>query len=168
MPNPKERRLLVEHEKVKKLVAESGETLALVKTLKEPPTTYVIEFRCPGLVKGADGQPALAERHQVEINLGSNYPFEMPTARVLTPVFNPHVFSSNAVCLGGVWTANDTLDTLILRIGALLQLDPRVLNPHSPANSEANLWAQKNKAKLPLGRVTFKGPAEPEKKIQWG
>jgi hypothetical protein len=44
----------------------------------------------------------------------------------------------------------------VLRIGALLQWDPKVLNPRSPANHEAMNWALKNKDRLPLGKVSFR------------
>jgi ubiquitin-protein ligase len=167
MPTPRDRRLQSDHEKVKKLSAESGGTLKLLRATGSPPTSYVIEYHCPSLVKDSSGNTSIREQHQVEINLGANYPFEKPAARMLTPVFNPHVFTTHAICLGVVWSAAETLDTLILRIGALLQLDPKVLNPHSPANSEAEEWVRKNKAKIPLGQVSFKIAAEAPRRVQW-
>ena len=166
-PTPRDRRLHSDLEKVKKLVAESGGTLKLLRAAGNPPTTYVIEYHCPSLVKDSSGKPIIREQHQVEIKLGTDYPFTSPTARMLTAVFNPHVFTSNQICLGVVWNAAETLDTLVLRIGALLQLDPKVLNSRSPANSEANQWAQKNKSKIPLGTVSFKAAAESPKRVQW-
>jgi ubiquitin-protein ligase len=167
MQNPRDRRLQADYEKVRKLASESGGTLKLVRISGRPPTSYVIEYHCPGLVKNNAGQIATRNCHQVEISLGSNYPFEKPTARMLTPVFNPHVFSSNAICLGVVWSAAETLDTLILRIGALLQLDPRVLDSRSPANSEANRWVQQNRQRIPIGNVSFRLSQEPKKRIEW-
>lgn len=164
MANPKQTRLKSDYEKVKTLIAESGGTLMLVMAAGNPPTTYVIEYHCPSLVKG-EGGVRLGYQHRVEINLGEDYPFVKPTARMLTPIFNPHVFSSNAICLGGAWSPAETLASLILRIGALLQLDPRVLDPRSPANYEANTWVQHNKARIPLGNVSFRGPVPQQ--VQW-
>jgi ubiquitin-protein ligase len=166
MANPREVRLLSDYEKVKHLAAESGGTLVLVSASGAPPVKYVIEYHCPGLVKGSGGV-STRDRHQVEIHLGANYPFEKPTARMLTPVFNPHVFASNAICLGGVWSPAETLASLILRIGALLQLDPRVQDARSPANYEANTWAQNNRSRLPLGRVSFQVPAPAPRRVEW-
>jgi hypothetical protein len=166
MANPREVRLLSDFEKVRQMAAESGGTLRLISASGAPPITYVIEYRCPSLVKGKGGVTT-RDRHQVEINLGANYPFEKPAARMLTPVFNPHVFASNAICLGGVWSPAETLASLILRIGALLQLDPRVLDATSPANYEANTWVQNNRARLPLGRVSFQFPIPAPKRVQW-
>lgn len=167
MLNPRDRRLQSDYKKVTDLVSESGGTLSLVRVLGSPPTSYVIEYRCPSLVKNETGVLIIRDRHQVEINLGANYPLEKPTAKMLTPVFNPHVFLHNAICLGAVWSAAETLDTLILRIGALLQLDPKVLDPRSPANHEANQWVNDNRRRIPLGTVGFKAAQPAKDRIQW-
>ena len=167
MQNPKDRRLQADYDKVLILISESGGTLKLIRALGHPPTSYVIEYQCPSLVKNTTGQITTRNIHQVEINLGANYPFEKPNARMLTPIFNPHVYSHNAICLGFVWNATETLDTLILRIGALLQLDPKVLDSKSPANSEANQWVQQNRTRIPLGSISFKARQEPKKRIEW-
>ncbi len=165
--NPQQRRLQSDYEKVQKLCAESGGTLRILRVSGHPPRSYVLEYHCPSLVK-VKGELVVRDVHQVEINLPSSYPFSQPGARMLSAVFNPHVFPTNTICLGVVWSAAETLDVLVLRIGALLQLDPRVLNPHSPANGEANEWAQRNRARLPLGQVSFKGPPPVESnRIQW-
>lgn len=166
MVSPITRRLQSDYEKVQKLVNESGGSLSLIQTVDSPPRMYVIEFHCPSLVKEG-GQINIREVHQVQINLGFNYPLEKPTARMLTPVFNPHVFITNAICLGVIWSPTETLDTLILRIGALLQLDPRVLDAKSPANTDANDWVKKHPERLPLGQVSFKTAARPEDRINW-
>jgi hypothetical protein len=55
----------------------------------------------------------------------------------------------------------------VLRIGALLQLDPKVLNFNSPANGEATRWAMQHRHRLPLGQVTFKAPTSPRRSIEW-
>lgn len=167
MNNPRINRLQADYKKVRKLVDESGGSLRLVRTTGAPPSQYVIEYRCPSLVK-EKGQIFVRNEHQVEITIGVDYPFGKPSARMLTPVFNPHVFPIHAICLGTDWSPAETLDTLILRIGAILQLDPRVLNPKSPANGEANLWVQQNRSRIPLGTVSFKAGEESKPRVQWG
>jgi ubiquitin-protein ligase len=168
MVNPRDRRLQTDYLKVRRLAAGSGGTLTLVKLVGNPPTSYVIEYRCPSLVYDQAGSLVIRTSHRAEINLGLNYPLEKPNARMLTPVFNPHVFPyNNAICLGGVWSAAETLDTLVLRIGALLQLDPRVLDPKSPANGDANQWVQRNLSRIPLGTVSFKAGARSLERINW-
>lgn len=168
MPNPRHNRLLADFQKVNQAVADSGGTLRLVRASGSPPTRYVIEYHCPSLTQGPGGALTTRAVHQVEISLGAEYPLPggRPSARLLTPVFNPHVFSSGAICLGE-WKPTETLDVLVLRIGALLQLDPKVLNPRSPANHEAMNWALQNRRRLPLGTVTFKAGGQPEKRIEW-
>ena len=170
MRNAKDRRLQADYEKVLKLISESGGTLKLVRALGHPPTSYVIEYQCPSLVKNTVGQITTRNLHQVEINLGADYPFTAPNANILTPVFNPHVYANNAICLGVLqnkWNATLTLDIVILDIGALLQLDPKVLNSNSAANFDANRWVQQNRTRIPLGSVSFKARQEPKKRIQW-
>jgi len=167
MPNPRQTRLLTDYQKVQQLIAESGGALRLVRATGSPPTTYVIEYNCPSLVK--DGEHiAIRRQHRVEIKLAPNHPFNMPTARMLTSVFNPHVFFTQAFCLGGYWSPVETLDTLVLRIGAILQWDPKVINLRSLANLEAGEWARKNPSQLPLpGAVQFKAAKKAGPGIQW-
>jgi hypothetical protein len=165
--NPLQRRRQAELDKVKKLVAESGGTLILIRTSGNPPSTYVIEYHCRSLVRDPSGVVSIQNKHQVEINLGLNYPIVKPTARFLTPIFNPHVFPSNIICLGANWNAGDTLDMLILKLGALLQLDPRVIDPNSLANIEAYHWVTLNQRSIPLGTICFKAAATPPSRIQW-
>jgi hypothetical protein len=168
MANTLANRLRTDYEKITRLVSESGGSLRLVRTTGTPPVSYVIEYHCPSLVKNADGNRIIRNQHQVEISLGMNYPLGEPVMRMLTPVFNPHVWENNAICaFGEKWNPTETLDTLVLRIGALLQLDPRVLKPTSPANTDANRWVQEHWSKLPLGTVSFKSGTELAKRIHW-
>jgi len=165
--NPIRTRLQREYEKVRNLVDESGGSLRLVRVTGSPPSRYVVEYHCPSLINPSG---ALRQTHQAEFVLGPDYPSVAPIVTMLTPVFNPHVFSSNVVCTGVIannWIVSTTLETVILNIGALLQLDPRVLNARSPANTTANEWVRIHKRELPLGRVNFMpGPASPPK-IEW-
>ncbi len=167
MLSPRDRRLQSDYEKVLKLMADSGGTLKLVRSIGQPPTSYTIEYQCPSLVKSVSGQITIRNLHQAEITFPANYPLEKPRAKMITPVFNPHVYPTQDICLGVLWSAAETLDTLILRIGALLQLDPRVLDARSPANQEANMWVQQNRARIPLGNVSFKARQSPASRIQW-
>lgn len=169
MTDPVRNRLRSEYEKVTRLVSESGGTLRLLSTTGVPPVRYVIEYHCPSLVMDGEGRRVIRQFHQAEFKLGMTYPRDQrdwPTVRMLTPVFNPHVWPNNAVCIGS-WGLVETLDLLILRIGALLQLDPRLLNPDSAANPDANKWVQENRSEIPLGTVSFITGTEPAKRIQW-
>jgi ubiquitin-protein ligase len=170
MTNPVQNRLRAEYEKVTRLVSESGGTLKLIQTAGSLPMSHIIEYHCPSLTVDGEGKLVIRHIHQAEFKLGITYPprdqRDWPTVHMLTPVFNPHVWPNNAVCIG-TWGLVETLDLLVLRIGALLQLDPRVLNANSPANLDANLWVQANRSKIPLGTISFKAGTEPAKRIQW-
>lgn len=169
MASPRDNRLRVDFEKVNRLVAESGGRLRTITATGSPPQRYVIEYHCPSLVKDAAGQVSVGNTHRVEINLGLDYPLQRPNVRMVTPVFNPHVFPSQSFCLGALWSPTETLDALILRIGAVLQLDPKVLDDRSPANGEALRWVRSHYQALPLpGAVDFRAPAgAAAPRIQW-
>ncbi len=161
MPSPREKRLQSDFLKVQQLADGSGGTIELIAARGHPPTMYEILFRCPSLVKDERGKIIVRSEHKALISLGSDYPFSKPTAKMLTPVFNPHVFITQAICLGGRWTPVETLDNLILRIGSILQLDPRVIDYKSLANHDAGEWAHHHASQLPLsGYVSFKAPKQ--------
>jgi ubiquitin-protein ligase len=168
MANPRENRLKADYQKLQAAADQSGGGLRLVRASGNPPTRYVIEFHCPSLFRETGGKLTIRQVHQVEISLGAEYPLPggRSTARLVKPVFNPHVFESGTICLGE-WKPTETLDALVFRIGALLQWDPKVLNPHSPANHEAMNWALQHPEKLPLGTVTFKAGAKQDDRVQW-
>ncbi len=75
---------------------------------------------------------------------------------MLTPIYNPHVYSNRQVCLGN-WQTTEYLDELIARVGALIQLDRRILNLRDPANPQAMDWVKKNYLLLPTDNKIF-GP----------
>ena len=162
-----QKRLETDYQKVIELVGRSNGALKLLRTTGTPPRTYEFEFNCPSLVMGRLGSPEVKYQHRVEVSLGTDYPFTKPGARMLTPIFNPHIFSTGTFCLGSQWRPTETLDTLIIWIGAILVMDPKVLDFNSPANGEANQWAQENLSRLPLGQMVFKSPNKQAPRIRW-
>lgn len=167
MDTPITKRLLTDYQKVKALASSSGGSLIIRSTSGNPPSTYDLEFRCPSLVLGETGVPEIRMNHTVRIFLGADYPMSMPTAVMLTPIFNPHIYANNRFCLGTRWRPNETLDSLIMKIGAILQYDPKVLDFKSLANHRAGEWAKRNLAKLPIGRVSFKAAQTAKPRIEW-
>jgi ubiquitin-protein ligase len=81
--------------------------------------------------------------------LPGRYPFEEPLAKVLTPIWNPNVFTSGKICLGTRWIPTESLDLLVERIMKLLAFDPLIINTDSPANSEASQWYKLQVARNP-------------------
>ncbi len=151
MPTPRDRRLQADYDKVQKLAAGSSGHLRLVSVRGSPPSAYILEYHCPGLFKKKDGSIDIATMHRVEIVLGSDYPMFKPQARMLTPAYNPHIFTiNNSFCLGGDWSPVHTLDMVVEQIGSILQLDPRVMNFKSLANGDAGRWLLAHPQYMPL------------------
>lgn len=81
--------------------------------------------------------------------LPHRYPFEEPLAKILTPIWNPNVFTSGKICLGTRWMPTESLDLLVERIMKLLAFDPLIINTNSPANSAASQWYTVQAARNP-------------------
>jgi ubiquitin-protein ligase len=165
--NPIQRRLATDFDKVRKLVEKSGGTLRFIETTGSPPRQYILEYICPGLVKDNQGNIHVRNSHRVKIDLPADYPFNRPTARLMTPIFNPHVFLTLTICLGNAWNPGETLDMLVILIGKIIQMDPLVLDPGSPANHEAMEWVRKHPDQVPIGRETFQRLESIPQKITW-
>jgi ubiquitin-protein ligase len=68
------------------------------------------------------------------------YPFEAPTAKVLTAIWHPNVFPNGNVCLGSRWQASEGIDLFVARVARLLIFDPLLVNLQSMANQSAGAW----------------------------
>jgi ubiquitin-protein ligase len=158
MANAREIRLSSDYTHLQALARESGGTLIIDSVKGDPPTEYVLTYRCRGIEAIKDGHPVYRTTHKVRIRLPSRYPSPAapPQVEVLTPLFHPHVYPNRTVCLG-VWQTSEFLDELALRLGAMLQFDRRCLNIKDPANEEAVAWAQKNLLLLPTDNRAFRG-----------
>jgi ubiquitin-protein ligase len=75
-----------------------------------------------------------------EIQLPVRYPFAPPTAKMLSPLWHPNVFSNGNICLGTRWQATEGLDLFVTRIVKLLIYDPLLVNLQSMAHAEAGRW----------------------------
>lgn len=168
MTDVRKKRLQSDCDRVRELVAQSGGTVEISSTSGNPPTLYELTYHCAGVVRVVAERPELRYAHKVQIELGLDYPRIQPRARVLsTPNFNPHVWRDTSVLCLGRWAANEFLDDLVLRIGGIIQLEPRYLNEKSPANREAMDWARENKHLLPVGTCTFRRETRCRGNIQW-
>ncbi len=156
MTTVRHRRLESDHKMVCKLIAASGGSLVLESTSGDPPHSYVLRYHCRGVERVSGRLPVIREEHRVKIALPANYPALAPTAVMLTPIFHPHVFPNSVICLGRRWTPAEYLDSLVLRIGAIIQCDPRYFDFSSAANRAAADWAQANMHLFPTGDCSFK------------
>jgi len=168
MSSVRQRRLSEDYRMVMELVAASGGALAISETRGTAPETYVLKYRCKGIERIDRDAPVYRDEHRVRIELPAAYPAQQPVAIMLTPIFHPHVFPMNNICLGKRWTPAEYLDSLILRIGAIIQYDPQYFDFSSPANREAASWAQGHMQMFPVGRCNFRElRSGPIGEMQW-
>jgi ubiquitin-protein ligase len=71
---------------------------------------------------------------------------------MLTPVFHPNI-APHTVCIGDHWSAGQSLDMLIQRVGEMLSFQS--YNIKSPLNGRAARWVEENMGRLPLEREDF-------------
>ena len=134
--NPAQRkRLQEEYAELRQLVVSSGGTLELAAATGNPPTRYELKYRCRGIASVQRGKPVYRHEHRVAIELPADYPWSMPRVTVLsTPNFHPHIYTNNNVCLGRQ-AINEGLVNLALRVGGILQFEPRYFDFDSPAKA---------------------------------
>jgi ubiquitin-protein ligase len=125
-------------------------------TSGDPTDTYEIEYNVASLEHGKSAQkPVPRTSHVVEIKLTGEYPRTKPMCRMLTPIFHPNIDTST-ICVGDHWTAGERLADLVVRIGEMLAY--QAYNIQSPLDAEAAMWADLNKASLPLDKRNLHPP----------
>jgi len=148
--SPRMRRLWSDYQLIQELAARSDLIEFTAKAVRPgfPPETYLITYRCKGIV-GVDrqGMPKLGDHHQVEIYLHNQYPQRWPGMKWLTPIWHPNINHINGtVCIDAAWwTASRSLDRLVLMIGEMVQYknfhdDPT--KPPFPWDPEAARWSR--------------------------
>ncbi|HET7093166.1 MAG TPA: ubiquitin-conjugating enzyme E2 [Thermomicrobiales bacterium] len=162
-------RRAADSERLRAFAAAHPAALQILQTEGNPPHRYLLRFVCRGVESLPGGRPRLRATHDVQIVLPTAYPIARPTATVLTPVCNPHIFESGTVCLGdAAWSPAESLDLFVQRLRSILVWDPLILDPGSPANWTAMRWAEAHRRDLPLDEPSFGGaaPAAPAT-IDW-
>lgn len=77
---------------------------------------------------------------RLRIELPSDYPYKPPVCTTLDKVFNVNVFVGGSICIGSTWMPTHQLSMTVERLWRIFSLDPEVINPNSPANSDAIEW----------------------------
>lgn len=173
--NPAQVRLAADEQRLRALAAAHPEAIRVVQAVGAPPTAFEVELRCRGAAAPAASGVVLRTSHLVRITLPAGYPIRRPTARVLTPVFNPHVFASGVVCLGSEWSPAQSLDLFVRRLWQILVWDPAVIDPGSPADGGAIAWYEAHPNLVPFDRTDPADagepppapPAAPASRIAW-
>lgn len=116
-----------------------------------PPDRYRLVLAVRSLREKAD-RVVIAKKHRIEVVLPTGYPRDAPLCRMLTPVFHPNI-APHAICIGDHWTAAESLDQMIQRIGEMLAFQS--YNIKSPLNGRAAQWVEENVARLPIDAEEF-------------
>ncbi len=124
----------------------------------DPPEKYQLQYQVKSFRQRGD-EVELAKDHIVEITLPRNYPRTPPQCRMLTPVFHPNI-APHAICVGDHWSAGESLESIVIRIGEMLAYQS--YNLKSPLNGEAAKWVESHLEQLPSDEVCMLPEEEPE------
>ena len=114
---------------------------------------YKVIYYCKSLIwVEKNKMPSYSNRHELEIYLHKEYPRRPPALKWLTNIFHPNILppqKNGGVCIGW-WTAAETLDSLCVRIGEMLQY--KTVNLSDPLDEDAATWINNNMDILPVDR----------------
>lgn len=144
------KRLRSDYEAVRRLVKDHPK-IEVEGVGGNPPDQYVLLLHVRSLAERG-GQIVPVDAHRLEITLPSGYPRDPPALRMLTPVFHPNI-APHAVCIADHWTAGESLDALIQRVGEMLAYQS--YNTKSPLNGLAAKWVEENRDKVPTDPQEF-------------
>ena len=116
-----------------------------------PPEKYRLIYRVRSVREEGD-RILVAKEHRVEVVLPRTYPRDAPLCRMLTPVFHPNI-APHAICIGDHWSAAESLDLMLQRIGEMLAFQS--YNVKSPLNGTAAQWVEEKLERLPLDPEEF-------------
>jgi ubiquitin-conjugating enzyme len=150
MDNVRLRRLKADHEALRRL-ANLHPRIEIEGVVGNPPERYRLKLRVKSLRERGEAIEVATE-HRLEVTMPRGYPRDAPLFRMLTPVFHPNI-APHAVCIGDDWTASETIDSLIQRVGEILAYQS--YNTKSPLNGRAAAWVDSNKEHVPVDKEEF-------------
>lgn len=143
------RRIASDYEQIKKEFAEH-KNIVVTPIGDEPPQKYHVTYYVNGIYLQPDGRIEMLGRHDIEIELHSEYPRYKPICKILTPIWHPN-FRDGQICIGDIWGAGESLTDIIINIGDMIQY--KSWNSYSPLSADAAAWAMDNKHLFPVGNV---------------
>lgn len=156
MSRARDLRLESDYFHLRQIAENSGGTFLIESVRGNPPDHFILIYRCRTIERLVEDKPVYRDQTRLEIRIPSRYPapHAPPQLHILTPIWNPHIYKNNAVCLGA-WKTTEFLDVLALRVGRLLQFERETFDLRDPANNEAMEWARKNLILFPTDSCTF-------------
>jgi ubiquitin-protein ligase len=150
MENVRLRRLKADYDALRRL-AHRHPRIEIEGVSGNPPDRYRLRLTVKSLRERGDAIETATE-HRLEVTMPHGYPRDAPMFRMLTPVFHPNI-APHAVCIGDNWTAGESLDQLIQRVGEILAYQS--YNTKSPLNGRAAQWVDEHRDRLPIDPDEF-------------
>lgn len=130
--------------------------ISIVTVEKDPPETYVIEYRVFGYGYDAEGGILMQRRHRIEIKLPFGYPHFPPTVRPLTRICHPDM-AEHAIRIADYWQTNPSLADLVIHIADMIR-GAAYTSSGDVFNEQAAQWYAENSGKLPLAELEYHDP----------
>jgi hypothetical protein len=150
MDNVRLRRLKADHDALRRL-AHLHPRIEIEGVFGNPPERYRLRLQVKSLRERGEAIETVTE-HRLEVTLPRGYPRDAPLFRMLTPVFHPNI-APHAVCIGDDWSAGESLDHLVQRVGEILAFQS--YNTKSPLNGRAAQWVDQHREQLPIDAEEF-------------
>jgi len=159
---PRQRRLTADAEALRAEFAEHP-VVTVEPVGWSPAERYRVTFAVPSArIDQATGQPAVADEHEVEMDLLADYPRVAPRCTAVSSVFHPNfgAAAGEEIGLTDPWAPSRTLVDIVVEISRLLQY--QAYDVASRRNPVAAQWAIQNPDIFPLGEVQlFQSDPEP-------
>lgn len=150
MENVRLRRLKADYDAMRRL-AHMHPRIEIEGVFGNPPERYRLRLKVKSLRERGEVIETVTE-HRLEVTMPHGYPRDAPMFRMLTPVFHPNI-APHAVCIGDNWTAGESIDQLIQRVGEILAYQS--YNTKSPLNGRAAQWVDEHRDRLPIDPEEF-------------
>jgi hypothetical protein len=150
MDNVRLRRLKADHDALRRL-AHMHPRIEIEGVFGNPPERYRLRLKVKSLRERGEQIETVTE-HRLEVTMPRGYPRDAPLFRMLTPVFHPNI-APHAVCIGDDWTAGESIEHLIQRVGEILGYQS--YNTKSPLNGRAAQWVDEHRDQLPVDPEEF-------------
>lgn len=161
-------RIIQDLRKIEELSKSVNGRVKVKSTSGNPVNIILLEIDYP-TAPSTDYPNRIQQKTEVKIELLSRYPFQEPSATIITPIYHPNVYSSGKVCLGSKWLPSQGLDLLVRRIIQIITFDETILNERSPANGQALSWyrdaVKKHRNAFPTDKLVVK--EQPKSKVSW-
>lgn len=148
------RRRNMDLEKLKRLRAQHPKIIRRLTVAGNPPSRIRVYLDMP--TAGSEAYPHVIQNSvDMEIRLPAEYPTSPPQVYIMSPIWNPNVWDSGLVCIGPIWIPTEGLDLFTVKLIRLLAFDPKIVNPHSPANLAATKWYEDRRIHYPKAFPTL-------------